>query len=326
MSLDIAAALGALPDAASTPLAFVGYVVALVCFSVVALNARKNSKLLRHLEKLPESDRIRALRDEIGIGVPDNISTEHWIKARRQRYWFFSFAIFAAVISLLVAITLLREQPPNISILDKLLSEKSISRCFATVPESWSHLADDANPGPVRFEPRVGMPLFDSDFRFVIDILARPVTAEMEEEAYERALIHADGQGFRSTCYFSADYMSDKISLLPDAQTIRATGVKTLLSFEDGTDQGSCLLNISESNTTWSASLEWDPFLHAYPSGEEEKFVRFSCSANKSLAKNDFIGACQILIERTTNSESGSDFHNCYVSRSEAFVAASSEE
>lgn len=326
MSLDITAALRALPEAASTPLAFIGYVVALVCYVVVALNARKNSKLLHHLEKLPESDRIRALRDEIGIGVPDNISAEDWLKARGQRYWFFSFAIFAAVISLLVAISLLQEQSPKVSIVDNLSNEKWITRCFARVPESWSHLADDLNPGPVSFEPRVGMQLFDGDFKFVIDILAHPVTAEKEESAYDRGLIHADGQEFHSTCYFSADHMSDKVSLLPDAQTIRTKGVKTLLSFEDGTDQGSCLLNISESNTTWSASLDWDPILHAYPSGEEEKFVRFTCSASKSLAKTDFLGACQILIERTTNSESGSAFDNCYVSRNEAFVAASTEE
>ena len=68
MLIDIAAVLGALPQSASTPLAFIGYVVATVGYIVVALNARKNSKLLRHLEKLPELDRIRALRDEIGIG------------------------------------------------------------------------------------------------------------------------------------------------------------------------------------------------------------------------------------------------------------------
>lgn len=327
MSFDIATALGALPSAASTPMAFLGYVVALVCYVVVALNARKNSKLLHHLEKLPESDRIRALRDEIGIGVPDNISAEDWIKARGQRYWFFSFAIFIAVVSLLVAISLLRENPKKTSLLDNLSNEKWISRCFARVPERWSHLADDVNPGPVQFEPRVGMPLFESDFKLVIDILlARPVRAKEEEGAYVGALIHADGHGFRSTCYFSADYMTDKLSLFPDAQTIRARGVKTLLKFEDGTDIGSCLLDLSESKTSWSASLDWDPFLHAYPSGEEEKFVRFTCSARKSLSKTDFLGACQVLIERTTNSESGSSFQNCYVSTSEAFVAAPSEE
>lgn len=326
MSLDIAAILGALPEAASTPLAFIGYVVAIVGYVVVVLNARKNSKLLHHLEKLPEADRIRALRDEVGIGVPDNVSAEDWIKARGQRYWFFCFAILAAVISLLVAISLLREQPENVSILSNLSSDKWVSRCFARVPEGWSHLADDANPGPVLFEPRVGMPLFKSDFKFIIDILARPVTSEMEESAYERALIHADGQGFHSTCYFSADYMSDKSASLPDAQTIRTSGVRTLLNFEDGTDQGSCLLKISESNATWGASLDWDPILHAYPSGGEEKFVRFTCSASKSLAKSDFLGACQILIERTTNSESGSSFHSCHVSTSEAFVVASMEE
>ncbi|MAF66866.1 MAG: hypothetical protein CMJ84_14575 [Planctomycetes bacterium] len=98
-------ALSALPDAASTPLALVGYVVLIVAWVVIALRVKRNKQLLGSLEKLPEGDRLKVLQMEMGaVHIKSGLTPEQWIRSRVHLYYFLGFAILSLVVVLIFTI------------------------------------------------------------------------------------------------------------------------------------------------------------------------------------------------------------------------------
>jgi hypothetical protein len=98
-------AINALPSVASSPLALIGYIVAVVAYVVVAYRVVRNRNLLAHLRSLPTKDRIIALQMEMrGAVFAEGLSPEEWIALRTRQY---IFIVILITIALLASILLL---------------------------------------------------------------------------------------------------------------------------------------------------------------------------------------------------------------------------
>lgn len=105
-------ALDVLVEAAKDPLTLVGFVI-LVVSSVVSIRARRHKVLLRNLEKLPESDRLRAIELEMGPIPKKGITAEHWLRARKQKFTTAQLGIVCS--ALLIAFVVYREAEHRIN-------------------------------------------------------------------------------------------------------------------------------------------------------------------------------------------------------------------
>lgn len=98
-------ALAAIPKAAQNPLALVAYLATIIAWLIIAIRVRRNKNLLVSLDKLPDHQRLEALRLEMGeIPIPERLSPSQWLKARIHRYYFWGFAMICVVVVVLFAI------------------------------------------------------------------------------------------------------------------------------------------------------------------------------------------------------------------------------
>ena len=81
-------ALQLLPQAASSPLAFVAYVITIAGWLWAWSNTLQMRTLLEGLKNLPDAQKpsyVRSVTDKI---VPSSITVEEWVRARRDKYLF----------------------------------------------------------------------------------------------------------------------------------------------------------------------------------------------------------------------------------------------
>jgi hypothetical protein len=98
-------ALKSLPEAATSPLAFIAYVTTISAWTWAWSRAKQLETLLKGLKEIPEQQRPAHTRTVLGEAVPATISVEEWIRARRQRYYFYSFLALLFLILCLVGIS-----------------------------------------------------------------------------------------------------------------------------------------------------------------------------------------------------------------------------
>jgi len=97
------AAFAATSSAAAGPFALFAYLAALIAYVICFLRIRRNQALLNKIEKIPDHQRVAALRNEMsGIPVPADIKPKHWLAARRQRY-----NTIIALVSLLLVVSIM---------------------------------------------------------------------------------------------------------------------------------------------------------------------------------------------------------------------------
>ena len=97
----------ALPSAATNPYAFTSYVLLIVAWVVVAFRVKRNKQLLQNLQKLPEQDRLAALKLEIhGVELKEGITPEQWIKSKIHSYLFMGFLSLCLVATVITVIIL----------------------------------------------------------------------------------------------------------------------------------------------------------------------------------------------------------------------------
>ena len=84
-------------------LAIVCIVAALV---VVRLKAHRFKELLKRIDKLPETDRLKAIKEELDQVPPPNLSAEQYIKFKSQPYNFTFKCLIALLIAGLIVMTL----------------------------------------------------------------------------------------------------------------------------------------------------------------------------------------------------------------------------
>ncbi|GBC62758.1 hypothetical protein DENIS_3735 [Desulfonema ishimotonii] len=99
------AAFSALGTAATNPIALVGYLAVILSFAVVARRERRNKNLLDKIEKLPEKDRLNALKEEMGsVTVPIGLTPEQWLRDRAESNRQRRFQIIVCLIVILTAL------------------------------------------------------------------------------------------------------------------------------------------------------------------------------------------------------------------------------
>lgn len=101
-------AFAALPGVATSPLAFVAYLAAVMAWAAIAWRVNRNRQLLQHLHKLPEKARLEALRMEMGaVRLKSGLSPEQWIRSRIHLFVFLGFAILGAVVIILFTVSVM---------------------------------------------------------------------------------------------------------------------------------------------------------------------------------------------------------------------------
>lgn len=109
MEAFFANAMQLLPEVAASPLAIAAYVGTLAAYVLVALRVTRHRHLLQHLTSLPEKDRLKALKGELGDGnLRSGITAEEWIRARIHRYYFLAFLVTCFTGVLVVAMLVFR--------------------------------------------------------------------------------------------------------------------------------------------------------------------------------------------------------------------------
>jgi len=97
-------ALDALQDAAQHPLAIGMYILLVAGWFLISWRVKRHRSLLRHLKKLPEKDRLKALELEMGPLPKRGINAEQWLRARAQTFNLARLAILC--LTLVIVLTL----------------------------------------------------------------------------------------------------------------------------------------------------------------------------------------------------------------------------
>jgi serralysin len=98
-------AFGAIPEAATSPIAFVAYLFVLVAWVVLAWHIRRNRQLLSALKLVPAAQRARVLEGEMGVPrLARGLDPEQWLRARRHLYYLLAFIVTISAMVIVVAI------------------------------------------------------------------------------------------------------------------------------------------------------------------------------------------------------------------------------
>jgi hypothetical protein len=172
----------------------------------------RNKGLLSKIDKLPETDRLDALRAEMGSVKVSGLSAEQWIRSRTHLYYFLSFAILCLLISVLFAISAFKSANATTS---GTASSKSI-----TVQGSVRDKATNAGVkgATVSLVGRADVPsaLTDSNGNFVLTI---PTSSPNEASVSATMQVKQSGyEDWNSTRLLTSDVPLTDIFLVPAKQ------------------------------------------------------------------------------------------------------------
>lgn len=99
-------AISAIPTVATNPLAFVAYIVVIIAWVIIAWRVKRNSNLLKSLDKLPENDRLAALQLEMGtVRLAKGLSPSQYVRSRIHFYYFLGFSILCLVVVIIFVVS-----------------------------------------------------------------------------------------------------------------------------------------------------------------------------------------------------------------------------
>ncbi|MET4754578.1 hypothetical protein [Bradyrhizobium sp. RT11b] len=104
----IGAFLNAIPAAAANPLALIAYLATVVAWTLVAMRVNRFKILMDRIEKLPEKDRIEAIRIETGRVVPKGMTAEQYLRSRIHLFILIGFLVLCATASFVASMALIR--------------------------------------------------------------------------------------------------------------------------------------------------------------------------------------------------------------------------
>lgn len=96
-------------DAAKNPYSLAAYALALVAWVIIAWRVQRYRALLSHLNMLPENDRLKALRDEMGNPhSAEKMTSEQYLRSRIHMFLFVGYGLTIAV-ALVIIVTVVME-------------------------------------------------------------------------------------------------------------------------------------------------------------------------------------------------------------------------
>jgi hypothetical protein len=83
-----------LPELVKSRLGIVGLALVLAAYLFAFFRKARFDSLLKKVESLPEKDRKAVLVTEMGAApIPKNVSALQWLRMRKQKYFFLSYAL-----------------------------------------------------------------------------------------------------------------------------------------------------------------------------------------------------------------------------------------
>jgi hypothetical protein len=90
---------GAIGAAGKSPYALVAYGMATAAWLIVAWRVQRHKILLEHIKDLPPSDRLAAIRAEMGLpSTANELNAEQFMKARVQFFFLIAYLCTAGVV------------------------------------------------------------------------------------------------------------------------------------------------------------------------------------------------------------------------------------
>ncbi len=112
--MEIGAILRSLPQVATSPFAFVAYVLVVAAWLIVALRVKRNKNLLDALEKVPLEQRLAALQAEMGnVSPPKGFTAQQWLRSRIHTYYFYAFLALYLAVALMFIIAVAARPPAS---------------------------------------------------------------------------------------------------------------------------------------------------------------------------------------------------------------------
>ena len=96
----------ALPSAAQSPLAMVGYLTAIAATVAIAFRVRRNKNLLTRIQDIPKGDRKELIQNEMNVVLPKEITAEQWLRSKLHQYYFIGSLVVILCLTLIAVITL----------------------------------------------------------------------------------------------------------------------------------------------------------------------------------------------------------------------------
>lgn len=78
--------LKALPTVAGSPLAFVGYLVIIIAWATTSVLSRRTNRLFKSIGKLPEKDRVEAIKLEYRTVPRAGVTAGEWLQGKQATY------------------------------------------------------------------------------------------------------------------------------------------------------------------------------------------------------------------------------------------------
>ena len=101
--------LNAIPSAAASPLALIAYLAALAAWVAIVFNTRRLTILMKDIRRLPEPDRIVAIREVLGrVHIPKGVTGAQFLTQRKHTYVFWGFIALCGVIVLVIGMSFYR--------------------------------------------------------------------------------------------------------------------------------------------------------------------------------------------------------------------------
>ncbi len=99
--------LNALPDVASSLLAFVGYLATIISWGLAIYRNNRLNLLLERLPNIPESQRVEVVEAELLVLMPKKLTAEQWIPSNKRRYFSFAYAVSILTLFVIIAMSAL---------------------------------------------------------------------------------------------------------------------------------------------------------------------------------------------------------------------------
>jgi hypothetical protein len=85
---------------AKSPYAFIAYLALVTAWTAILFRVKRNKQLLRRITNLPEEDRLKALRYEMGSVLPvQDLSPDQFLRYVQKRYLFLGSILLIVVVA-----------------------------------------------------------------------------------------------------------------------------------------------------------------------------------------------------------------------------------
>jgi hypothetical protein len=141
------AALKALPAVAGQPLALIGYVAVVASWTFVAFRVKRNQALLSRLRDFPPSDRLAALKAELGhVEVREGLSAEQYVRARAHTWLLIAYVTTCVTIILIIVLAVRHAGQLEVDVTPSVRAQPSAVITLDLTPTAYA--AEHMGPDP----------------------------------------------------------------------------------------------------------------------------------------------------------------------------------